>query len=62
MVSRTRENPVSYPNLFVGKVPALPGANQTDIYFNPITESFRKKNPNVVRGGFIGSGMGLGKT
>lgn len=44
------------------KLPSPPGAENQEIYFNPITVTFRKTKPKVVRGGFIASEMGLGKT
>ena len=43
------------------KLPHTNGLHH-DIYFNPILQRFRRGKPATVRGGFIASEMGLGKT
>ncbi|CAB9523044.1 regulator of chromatin subfamily A member 3-like 1 [Seminavis robusta] len=57
-----RENcPGGIQSFWWGKLPLDTGSHN-EIYFNPILSTFRKGKPQLVRGGFIGSEMGLGKT
>jgi hypothetical protein len=42
------------------KVPSV-GEPNSELYFNPILQRFRRDKPLVVRGGFIAEEMGLGK-
>jgi SNF2-related domain len=43
--------------------PKLPSCvGKEELYYNPLLRKFRKDKPRLVRGGFIASQMGLGKT